>query len=154
MSLTHEGSLRSAISRAYYSVCHLALARAEANTYRALPGEGTHAQLWRVFSESPEPDCQRLAAIGVRLKEKRVRAGYENYFVRIAEDVPFLLADALYITPTREAHASDFSAVFRLVLRNRLSRSPLFSKIDTIHTITYSHSQIHLLIPSRTLSPE
>jgi uncharacterized protein (UPF0332 family) len=91
---THEASLRSAISRAYYYVYHLGLARAEANAYRAVAGEGTHAQLWRVFSASPEPDCQRLAAIAVRLKEKRERADYENYFARIAEEVPIMLADA------------------------------------------------------------
>jgi uncharacterized protein (UPF0332 family) len=89
-----EAWLRSAISRAYYYVYHLALARAEANAYKALPGEGTHTQLWRVFSASPEPDCQRLAAIAARLKEKRERADYENYFVRVAEEVPVLLADA------------------------------------------------------------
>jgi hypothetical protein len=89
-----EASLRSAISRAYYYVYHLALARAEANSYRAMPGEATHAQLWRVFSQSPEPDCKRLAVIAFRLKEKRERADYENYFVRVVEEVPALLADA------------------------------------------------------------
>jgi uncharacterized protein (UPF0332 family) len=89
-----EASLRSAISRAYYYVYHLALTRAEANSYKSLPGEGTHSQLWRVFSRSPEPDCQRLAVIAVRLKEKRERADYENYFVRVVEEVPILLADA------------------------------------------------------------
>jgi uncharacterized protein (UPF0332 family) len=89
-----EASLRTAISRAYYYVYHLALARAEANTYRPLPGEGNHTQLWRVFSKSPEPDCQRLAIIAARLKEKRERADYENHYARVAEEVPELLADA------------------------------------------------------------
>ena len=89
-----EASLRSAISRAYYYVYHLALARAEANAYRTLPGEGKHMQLWRVFSTSPEPDCQKLAVIAARLKEKRERADYESYYARIAEEVPVLLADA------------------------------------------------------------
>jgi uncharacterized protein (UPF0332 family) len=89
-----EAWLRSAISRAYYYVYHLGLARTEANAYRALLGEGTHAQLWRVFSGSPDPNCQRLAVIAVRLKEKRERADYEDYFVRVAEEVPVLLADA------------------------------------------------------------
>jgi uncharacterized protein (UPF0332 family) len=89
-----EASLRSAISRAYYYIYHLALARAEANAYKPLPGEGKHAQLWRVFSASPEPDCQRLAVIAVRLKEKRERADYEKYYARVTEEVPVLLADA------------------------------------------------------------
>ena len=89
-----EASLRSAISRAYYYVYHLALARAEANAYKARPGEGKHMQLWRVYSASPEPDCQRLAVIAGRLKEKRERADYEDRFVRVADEVPVVLADA------------------------------------------------------------
>lgn len=50
-----EASLRSAISRAYYYIYHLALQRAEANDFAALPGEATHSQLWRVFSNSRNP---------------------------------------------------------------------------------------------------
>lgn len=91
---TDEGSLRSAISRAYYYVYHLALKRAQDNDFKALSGEGTHTQLWRVFSESPEPDCRRLAEIAARLKEKRERADYNSYFARVQEEVPDLLADA------------------------------------------------------------
>ena len=89
-----EASLRSAISRAYYYVYHLALQRAQNNDYRPRPGEGTHAQLWRLFISSPEPDCQRLAAIATRLKEKRQRADYENHYARVGEEVPQLLDDA------------------------------------------------------------
>src|SRR5487761_1690868 len=89
-----ETVLRSAVSRAYYYVYHLALTRAEANAYSPHPGEAKHAQLWRIFSRSPEPDCQRLAVIAGRLKEKRERADYENYYARIGEEVPVLLADA------------------------------------------------------------
>jgi|SRR5690242_6851275 len=89
-----EASLRSALSRAYYYVYHLALQRAEANNFRAIQGEASHKQLWRVFSGSPEPECQRLATIAERLKEKRERADYNGHFPRIAEEVPALLQDA------------------------------------------------------------
>lgn len=89
-----EASLRSAISRAYYYVYHLALQRAQTNAFSPKPNEGTHTQLWRVFSGSPEPDCQRLAAIAMRLKEKRERADYENHYARAGEDVPLMLEDA------------------------------------------------------------
>lgn len=88
-----EASLRSAISRAYYYVYHLAMARAEANSFKPVGGEGTHTQLWRLFSMSPEPDCQRLARIARRLKAQRERADYENYFARVVEEVPALLED-------------------------------------------------------------
>src|SRR6266404_1380992 len=84
--LDDEASLRSAISRAYYYVYHLALARAEMNTYKRTPGEASHTQLWRVFSLNPEPDCQRLAEIAKRLKEKRERADYERRYARISEE--------------------------------------------------------------------
>jgi uncharacterized protein (UPF0332 family) len=89
-----EASLRSAISRAYYYVYHLALQRAQTNDFKTISGEGTHTQLWRCFSDSPEPDCRRLADIAARLKEKRERADYHDYFIRIQEEVPNLLADA------------------------------------------------------------
>jgi uncharacterized protein (UPF0332 family) len=110
---TDEGSLRSAISRAYYYVFHLALKRAQDNDFRVLSGEGTHTQLWRVFSESPEPDCRRLAEIAARLKEKRERADYNPHFVRVQEEVPDLLADArdfaarLGRLPTRHPNPSS-----------------------------------------------
>ena len=91
---TDEASLRSAVSRTYYSVYHLALARAVANNFTTLSGEGKHAQLWRLFTTSPEPDCMKLGQIAERLKEKRVRADYEPHFARIEEEVPELLNDA------------------------------------------------------------
>jgi uncharacterized protein (UPF0332 family) len=91
---TDEASLRSAISRAYYYVYHLALARAEANDFRRLAGESTHTQLWRIFSASPEPDCRRLADIALRLKEKRERADYDNHFSRLTDEVPAQLEEA------------------------------------------------------------
>ena len=91
---TDEASLRSALSRAYYFVYHLALQRAEANNFKSAPGEGTHTQLWRLFKGSPEPACLKLALIAERLKEKRERADYSPHFTRIQDEVPELLADA------------------------------------------------------------
>ena len=88
-----EASLRSAISRAYYYVFHLALKRAEANNFAFVTG-GMHTQLWRLFSESPEPDCRKLGAIARRLKRQRERADYENVFARVNEEIPGTLADA------------------------------------------------------------
>lgn len=90
----NEASLRSALSRAYYYVYHLALERAETNGFKILPGEASHKQLWRNYSGSPEPACQRLAVIAERLKEKRERADYHQTYNRIADDIPDMLADA------------------------------------------------------------
>ncbi len=91
---TDDASLRSAISRAYYYVYHLALVRAKANNFILNPDEGSHAQLWRLFRENPEPDCKQLALIAQRLKEKRVRADYELTFPRIKDEVPEVLKAA------------------------------------------------------------
>ena len=89
-----EASLRSALSRAYYYVYHLALERAEANDFKPIHGEGTHTQLWRLFILSPEPACKQLAILAGRLKEKRERADYNKNFSRIEEEVPEVLLDA------------------------------------------------------------
>jgi len=88
-----EASLRSAISRAFYYVYHLALERAKANNFTFVAG-GMHAQLWRVFSESPEPVCKRLGVIASRLRIRRERADYEPIFARVGEEMPGTLADA------------------------------------------------------------
>lgn len=88
-----EASRRSAISRAYYYVYHLALERAEANDFIAVIG-GVHTQLWQLFTASPDPDCLKLGTIAVRLKKLRERADYEPMFVRIDEEIPFVLEDA------------------------------------------------------------
>lgn len=89
-----EAALRSALSRAYYYVYHLALSRALDNGFTTRSGEGTHTQMWRNYSGSPEPDCRKLAEIGGRLKEKRERADYNQIYARIHEEIPDMLADA------------------------------------------------------------
>jgi uncharacterized protein (UPF0332 family) len=89
-----ESALRSALSRAYYYVYHLALQRAEANGFTVLAGEGSHKQLWRNFNGSPEPECQKLAQIAGRLKEKRERADYDDHYKRLVDEIPEMLSDA------------------------------------------------------------
>jgi hypothetical protein len=89
-----EASLRSAMSRAYYYVYQLALARAKANGFAIVAGEASHKQLWRNYSESSEPTCKKLAVIAMRLKEKRERADYQDVYRRISDDIPGMLTDA------------------------------------------------------------
>jgi hypothetical protein len=88
-----EASLRSSISRAYYYVYHLALQRAQKNDFELNLADGTHWQLWAIYSGNPEPDCQRLATIANRLRDKRVKADYKPEFPRISEEVPGVLTD-------------------------------------------------------------
>ena len=89
-----EASARSALSRAYYYIYHLALGRARSNHFKELPDEGTHKQLWRLFSDNPDPECKRLGQIAVRLKEKRERADYKEVYIRVQEEIPEVLGDA------------------------------------------------------------
>jgi len=89
-----EASLRSSVSRAYYFVYNLALARAARNGFESIRGESTHVQLWRLYNDSPEGACIALGQIAQRLKEKRERADYSPVYARIQEEVPQVLTDA------------------------------------------------------------
>ena len=91
---SEEACLHSSVSRAYYCVYNLALARAERNGFISEPGESTHIQLWRLFSRSPESECIYLGQIALRLKEKRERADYRPVYRRIDEEVPQVLLEA------------------------------------------------------------
>jgi len=92
---TEEACLRSSLSRAYYYIYNLAMIRAKDNGFSVHRGEGTHAQLWRLFNTSSERSCVVLAQIALRLKRNRERADYEPVYPRIEEEVPLVLADAL-----------------------------------------------------------
>src|SRR5882724_4557879 len=89
-----EACLRSSLSRAYYYVYNLALTRAERNGFVSVLGESTHGKLWRLFSQSPEPECIYLGQIALRLKEKREKADYRPVFTRIDEEVQQVLVEA------------------------------------------------------------
>jgi len=90
-----EASLRIAVSRAYYCIYNLAKKRAVSNGYQRKNGESSHAQMWRVYSLSPDSICKKLSTIGERLKEKRERADYEDQeYVRVDEEAKQAIADA------------------------------------------------------------
>ena len=89
-----EAYLRSSLSRAYYYVYNLALTRAKRNGFISVWGESTHGQLWRLFSQSPEPECIYLGQIALRLKEKREKADYRPVYRRIEEEAPQVLLEA------------------------------------------------------------
>jgi predicted secreted protein len=60
----------------------------------SVQGESTHGQLWRLFNQSPEPECIYLGQIALRLKEKREKADYRSVYRRIEEEVPQVLSEA------------------------------------------------------------
>jgi hypothetical protein len=79
---TDEASQRTAISRAYYFVFHIARQRAVKNLYRQ-PEDGTsHDNLWLLYKRNSSTRCKQVATLGKRLKKKRVQADYELYYAR------------------------------------------------------------------------
>jgi uncharacterized protein (UPF0332 family) len=91
---TEDSCRRTAIGRAYYYVFHLARKRIEANGFTLFPGGDSHKQVWEKFSGSAEADCKKLGEIAKRLKEKRQRADYDDFYARLGDNVPAVLADA------------------------------------------------------------
>ena len=89
-----EASLRSAVSRAYYYVYHLALARAESDGYNPTRESGSHIDMWSVYLENPVPECLKLGMIGEGMRKRSSDADYRQTFPRLEEAVPGMLADA------------------------------------------------------------
>src|SRR6476469_7929237 len=80
-----EASKRTAISRAYYTVFHSALQKAEANvgtwSNRKDPARiqrhkelSSHEWCWRQFRETDDSACRQIAADGDRMKTRRTTA--------------------------------------------------------------------------------
>jgi uncharacterized protein (UPF0332 family) len=91
---SNESCLRTAVSRAYYYVFHLARQRLLDNQFLFLEKQDSHKQVWEKYTGSPDYDCRKLAEIAKRLKEKREAADYEVYFPQLAKDAPVLVASA------------------------------------------------------------
>lgn len=93
---TDEASLRSAISRSYYSTFNLAMQRAEANGYRNKFDEtgSSHDLLWKLYSRNTHAGCARLSILGPRIKRRRVKADYEHDFNRLPEALKDAIKDA------------------------------------------------------------
>lgn len=90
---TDEASMRTAISRAYYFVYHLALARAETNHYKPKTRDSVHKQLWDHYEKSLNPKCIELAVTGRRMKRLRSNADYDDDFPRVNDAVTSILSD-------------------------------------------------------------
>jgi uncharacterized protein (UPF0332 family) len=86
-----EAPHRTSISRAYYSVYHLASARAVGNGY---VDRRSHVALWLFYQGNAGKECKRLAAIGFRMKKERVDADYDLTATRIADRMRQQLIEA------------------------------------------------------------
>jgi uncharacterized protein (UPF0332 family) len=94
---TDEAALRSAVSRSYYSAFMLALQRAELSGYRDKSDAtgGSHQLVWRLYGRNAtSADCLRLAALGPRLRRRRIKADYKSEYPKLSEEVGSAIADA------------------------------------------------------------
>src|SRR5580704_12360231 len=89
-----EAAKRTAISRAYYSAFHDAMARAEKNC-GPKQGGNSHEWCWNKYYLSRNDDCTKLAIDGNRLKAQRVEADYtSDTDVRLDDNVTRALGQA------------------------------------------------------------
>lgn len=89
-----EASMRTSVSRAYYSAFHDALSRAE---QKCGPKQGgnSHQWCWDRYIYTPDATCNQLGIDGGRLKAKRVKADYDAETIRrLDEFVERALTDA------------------------------------------------------------
>jgi hypothetical protein len=91
---TDEASLRTAISRAYYSAYNTAARRPAVVQYRFSDDGSSHDQLWALYERNADDNCKRLAMLGGRMKRKRVQADYRSLYPRVAEELIGVLEDA------------------------------------------------------------
>jgi len=93
-AVADEASLRSAVSRSYYCAFNLAMARAIANSYRSPNDGSSHDLLWELFGRNNNAACKKLAAVGPRMKRRRVKADYRAEYHRLSEEVKDAINDA------------------------------------------------------------
>jgi uncharacterized protein (UPF0332 family) len=83
---TDEASLRTSISRAYYTVFHLGFARAEAKVgaykNRKNRSESTHHWCWLQYTNTTDRKCRQLGIDGDRMKKRRHSADYDSPVLR------------------------------------------------------------------------
>ena len=83
-----EASKRTAISRAYYFVFHLAYVRAVRNCGPKPSGPPpTHAWCWEKFINTADAGCAALGVEGDRLKQLRHRVDYKNGTIQRLDEV-------------------------------------------------------------------
>jgi uncharacterized protein (UPF0332 family) len=90
-----EASKRTAISRAYYCVFNLAIARAELRLGPRPKRTPSHQWCWEQYKKTDDLTCAKIGNLGDRLKRLRVDADYEaRSDPRLDDNVARALVDA------------------------------------------------------------
>ncbi len=67
---TEEHCQRTAVSRAYYYIFHLARQRIINNRFPISRQGDSHRQIWEKFENDPDPRCQKLYTIAKKIHDK------------------------------------------------------------------------------------
>jgi uncharacterized protein (UPF0332 family) len=89
-----EASKRSAISRAYYSVYHLAAARVAQRSGPRPEGLTSHSWCWNKYQTTNDRACVELGNRGSRMKRRRNLADYEDNMKRLDDELRLVLDEA------------------------------------------------------------
>jgi hypothetical protein len=93
-----EASKRTAISRAYYFVFHLAFARAESTAGHFPGGGNSHQWCWDKYQITAANTRDRLSdqiwLLGDRMKRRRNKADYNDDMPRLVDDLNRTLEEA------------------------------------------------------------
>jgi uncharacterized protein (UPF0332 family) len=110
---TEEACLRTAISRTYYYVYHLARQRLLDNEFIIVRGGDTHKQVWEKYQGDADHRCKKLNDLAKILHDKRKQADYDNpYAGRIDAEFPALITLA-------KKFATDLNALEKRLPVNR-----------------------------------
>jgi uncharacterized protein (UPF0332 family) len=88
---SEEYCLRTAISRTYYFVYHLARQRILDNGFPIARGENAHRQIWEKFENDSDWRCKKLYFTAKKLQDKRQKADYEISYPKIEGEFPALI---------------------------------------------------------------
>jgi uncharacterized protein (UPF0332 family) len=95
---TDEASKRTAISRAYYFVFHLAFSRAESTAGPFQVGESSHRWCWdkyqSTYVKTRDKMCNQLWLAGDRIRRRRIKADYKEEIPRLQDEVTWTLEEA------------------------------------------------------------
>jgi uncharacterized protein (UPF0332 family) len=71
-----EAALRTAISRAYYAILHVAYRALPASAQATISHRTTHRVIWQFYADSTVQACRQIGQAGFRLQRARVEADY------------------------------------------------------------------------------
>jgi uncharacterized protein (UPF0332 family) len=89
-----EAAWRSAISRSYYAVLHVAYRTLPPPLQATISHRTMHSVTWRLYSDSSVQACRQIGQAGTRLRDRRVDADYRPVAMLSSARAARLVADA------------------------------------------------------------